>query len=301
MSTVQLFAATPAGPQPLAIPTGATSVHDLFDGCDLALGAYTTFCTFEHNKFLRLSDHLDRLEASIALLGNDCQLDRPTLRLALHQVCTAFPGPEARVRLDLLAEPALSLGSNSRLLIALAPFTPLPEDLYRMGVRVGLVSRLRRVTPLAKEAAFIAERRPFLERDDQAYEQLLLDDHGYVLEGATSNFYAVHEGVLRTAGQGVLEGIARKIVLEQAVRQGIPVSFSPIHQDEIGKIDEAALSSASRALVPIVNIAGQVVGSGRPGPVTEKLLQAYRTYVAQEIRPAVDDPAVSITQSVAQG
>ena len=297
MSDIQLFAVAPAGPKALPVPAGATTVHDIFVGLDLALGVYSTLCTFSHNKFLRLADHLDRLANSMILLGWHYELDRPALRQALHQVCTAFPMPESRARLDVLAAPAATLGSDSRLLIALEPFVPLPEAVYQAGVRAGLTSRLRRTKPLVKDANFVAQRRPYLLEDEQAYEQLLLDDRGYILEGITSNFYAVRDGELRTAGQGVLEGTARNIVLEQARALGILVRFSPVHLDELSQIEEAAMSSASRAIIPIVNIAGQEIGSGRPGPVVERLLGAYRRYVAQEIRFAVDDPSLSLNSA----
>ena len=179
------------------------------------------------------------------------------------------------------------------LLITLEPFVPLPEAFYRDGVRVGLTSQLRRSKPLVKDASFVAQRRPYLLQDKQAYEQLLLDDCGYILEGITSNFFAVRDGELRTAGQGVLEGTARNIVLERAHDLGIPVRLAPVHVDELSQIEEAAMSSASRAIVPIVNIAGHEAGSGQPGPVVERILTAYRRYVAQEIRYAVDEPLLS--------
>jgi branched-subunit amino acid aminotransferase/4-amino-4-deoxychorismate lyase len=75
--------------------------------------------------------------------------------------------------------------------------------------------------------------------------------------------------------------------LQQAEALGIPVRLDPVHINDIGRLDEAALSSASRALVPIVKIDGQIIGNGRPGPLTNKILEAYRTFLAREIRPAI--------------
>jgi branched-subunit amino acid aminotransferase/4-amino-4-deoxychorismate lyase len=84
-----------------------------------------------------------------------------------------------------------------------------------------------------------------------------------------------------------LEGIAQRIVLEQARALGIPVRLEAVHLSDIEKLDEAALSSSSRALVPIVKIGEQVVGNGRPGPITAQILKAYRAFLAREIRYAV--------------
>lgn len=286
MSHVQLHGLTPDGPQRLSLPAaGVASIHDLF--ADLPVGVYTSLRTFEHNQFLHLSDHLDRLEESMALMGWEYQLDRFRLRRALHQVCSAYPEPNARVRLDVLAQAVHWSECSCRELIGLFPFKPIPHQLYELGVRVAIARQLARTKPKAKQAQFAQDRRPYLVGNPDAYECLLLDPDGFILEGTTSNFYAVKDGVLWTAGEGVLEGIARKIVLKVAEKISVPVHLQPVHVDEIERLDECALSSSSRAIMPIVNIDGRVVADGRPGPVSRRLLLAYNAYVASALAPAV--------------
>lgn len=281
MSDVQFFAITKTGAEPLLVPDEAQSIHDLLDG--LNLGVYTSLCTFEHNKFLYLEAHLERLQKSVNLMGWDYPLDNQLIRQVMHEVCTAYPQENSRVRLDVLGAPPP--GSSSRLTIALSPFPPYPPEIYTKGVQVGLVDQLHREQPLIKDARFVLQRRPF--QSNQYHEQILVDSNGRLLEGLTSNFYGVRSGALYTAGEGILEGVARRIVLRQAKALGIPVKLEAIQVEEIPLLDEAALSSASRALVPIMQIAGEVIGDGRPGPITTQILNAYRTFVAQEIRPAI--------------
>lgn len=283
MSDVQFFAITERGAESLPVPEGVETVHELLD--DLNLGVYTTFCTFEHNKFLYLEAHLDRLQKSVHLKGWDYPLNKRLIRQVLHEICTAYPQENSRVRLDVLAEPLE--GSGSRLTVALSPFPPYPPEIYTDGVEVGLVDKLHRDQPLIKDARFVLERRPY--QSDKYHEQLLVDENGRILEGMTSNFYGVRNGVLYTAGAGVLEGVARRIVLQQAEALGIPVQFEAVPVAEIGGLDEAALSSASRALVPVVSIGGQVIGDGRPGPSTTQILAAYQAFLKQEIRPAISE------------
>lgn len=285
MSDLQLFAVTPFGSQLLAWPAGATSVHEVFD--NLALGVYSALRTFDHDKFLHLDYHLDRTEQSMRLLGWTYRLDRATFCLALHQACVAYPLPDARVRFDVLAEPAISLGSDSRVLIALAPFTPVPDVYYEQGVRVQLAPHLQRENPLVKTARFVLTRRPYPLGHPEAYEHLLVDAEGNILEGSSSNFYAVRAGCLYTAGAGVLEGITRKIVLQLAAGMGLPVTLAAVNAAGISQLDEAFISSSSRGLVPVVAISGQTVGRGRPGPITQRLGAAYQAYVQTHIRPAL--------------
>jgi branched-chain amino acid aminotransferase len=285
MSDVQFFAVTASGPLSLAVPFEAKTVHELFE--ELPDGIYTALCTFDHNKFFHLEDHLDRLESSIAMLGLNFELDRLTLRRALHEVCTKYPRANARIRIDVLAEPAGQLAIDSRLLIALAPFEPIPERSYLEGVRVEIARELTRPQPQAKVTEFVMKRRHYLESDPSVHEYLLLDTQGRLLEGTTSNFFAVRDGVLRTAGRDVLEGIARKIVLQIAGDLEIPVYLEPVEEEEVSTLQEAALTSASRGIVPIVEIAGRSVGTGRPGPIVSRILAAYRERLAAEIQPAV--------------
>jgi branched-chain amino acid aminotransferase len=286
INAVQLHAILPGGPYSLAIPAGSTAnVHGLFD--DLPVGVYTSLRTFNHNQFLNLADHLDRLEGSMTLLGWEYHLDRLRLRRALHQVCSAYPGADARVRIDILAREVPSPGGPFRELIGLFPFKPVPTQLYEAGARVAIARHLTRANPRAKQAHFALERRPFLAEHPGAYECLLVDPDGYILEGTTSNFYAVKKGELWTAGEGVLEGIARKIVLQVARECAVPVRLEAVQVDEIARLDECALSSSSRAIVPIVEIDGRTVADGRPGPVTRRLLAAYNDYVARALAPAV--------------
>lgn len=284
LDSVQLYAIEDTGPIQLPLPAQGRTIHDLFD--DLPIGVYTALRTFDHNKFLHLEDHLERIDQSMAILGWDYRLNRIGLREALHQVTTNYPLTDARVRIDVLTRSAPNLGAGSRELIALSPFEPIPESFYSQGVKVDLVRQLSREKPLVKKAEFVLRRRKFLAESPQAYERLMADDQGYILEGTTSNFFGVRDGCLRTAGQAVLEGIARKIVLNMAAELQLPVRLEPVSIEELARLDEAALSSSSRAIIPIVQIGEQTIGNGRPGPITAQLLAAYNAYVKQAIQPA---------------
>ena len=291
MPKVVVYGVTVTGAQQLDLPFTPTSLYDLPE--DLPLGVYTTFRTFDHYKFLHLSDHFRRLEQSMALLNWRYALDEAALRRALHQVCVGYAHPDARVRIDVLARAAAELAGDSRLLLALAPFDPPPAQVYERGVRVALAPRLHREEPRAKTADFVLARREYplggagAPHAANPYEYLLLDEEQHLLEGSSSNFYAVRDGSVDTAGDGVLEGITRKIVLQLISEAGIKLRMRAVRLAELEELDEAFLSSSSRGLVPIQQIDGRIVGAGRPGPVTRRLMAAYEEYVAEAVRPAV--------------
>jgi len=119
------------------------------------------------------------------------------------------------------------------------------------------------------------------------YEYLLLDPANRILEGAGTNFWAVRDGVVYTAAEGVLEGITREILLKLIPELGIELRLATVGADELASLDEAALSGSSRAFLPVVEIAGQLVGDGRPGPISRRILAAYNDFVAANVRTAI--------------
>lgn len=283
----RFYAVEKAGLRPLPIPPNAHSFTNLLAG--LPLGVYSALRTYSHNQFLYLKQHLDRTDQSMALLGWGERLERPLLCAAIEAVVTAVPWQDSRVRFDVLAQPAPKmLGTHSRLLLAVQRLAPIPAELYEKGVAVGIAAGLNRENPLAKTAEYTRHRAAFLAtHHEDVYEYLLLDDAERLLEGTGTNFWGVRQGVLYTAGEGVLEGITRKIILQLAPELGIPVRLEAIPLADVAMLDEAALSGSSRAFLPVVKIGAQVVGNGRPGPISRQILRAYNDFLAANIQPAI--------------
>jgi branched-chain amino acid aminotransferase len=109
---------------------------------------------------------------------------------------------------------------------------------------------------------------------------LIVNRAGEILEGISSNFYAVIDGVLRTAGKDVLEGITRRIVL-QAAASVIPIEYRPLKVREIDRATEAFITSSSREVMPVIQIDDQIIGVGQPGPIAQTLLAKYRDDLAR--------------------
>lgn len=281
MSELQLFAVHPTGPQPLDVPAGATQFTDLYAG--MALGVYSVLRTFEHDQFLHLDQHLARLRHSMRLLGWPDDLEEAAIRRTLQQICPPYPAREMRVRIDVLAGHAP--GTHTRLLVALMPFVPLPRQVYETGVVVDFAPGLARANPRVKAAAFAQIRQQQVQTNTEVFEHLLVDAAGRILEGTSSNFYGIQNRALYTAGEGVLAGITRQIVLELATAAGLPIHFQAVAQAAIDHLTEAAISSSSRGILPVVQIGEQPIGAGRPGPICCQLMAAYDAYVAQAIRP----------------
>lgn len=245
-------------------------------------GVYTVARTFEGSKAQLLDAHLDRLEESARLVHIPLTLDRARLRAALRELLQRSGYVDAKFRITVPQD------APDQLYLALELFQPVPEHIVREGARVLLVPLVRE-NPVAKTTAWMSVRRPTqAQLPPEFYEGVLVDADGYLLEGLSSNFYAVLDGTLRTAGMGMLEGITRRAILTIAPAV-LPVDLRAVHQDDVARIDEALLTSSGRGVVPITGInvgeSAVTLGDGTPGPVTRDLMQRYLTWTQSTLEP----------------
>ena len=100
---------------------------------------------------------------------------------------------------------------------------------------------------------------------------------GSIAEGASSNVFAVCAGVVKTPPTeiGILDGITRAKVLELCRANEIPARPVRLSPEELRGADEVFITSATRAVLPVTRVDGQPVGTGEPGPVTRRLMEAY--------------------------
>ncbi|MBN1284683.1 MAG: aminotransferase class IV family protein [Anaerolineae bacterium] len=241
-------------------------------------GVYTATRTYHRDKVLEFGRHLARLDESARLLGIRVNLDSQQLRMMIKRCVDEAGFDDVRFCLSVPAD------APDTYYLCLEPFQPVPEADRRAGVAVYTV-RLSRRTPRAKSTAWIAARREARTAlPDTAYEGILVGPDGALLEGMRSNFYAVHDGALWTAGDGVLGGTARAALLEFAP-EVVPVHMEPVTLADLPRLSEAMLTSSSRGVVPIARIDGRPVNGGRPGPVTQMLAQRYDAWTEAHLEP----------------
>lgn len=241
-------------------------------------GVYTVFRLYPGHRVVRLPYHLARLRYSAELLKSPFPLSDDWLRAMLRRVVEAGGVELPRLRLTV------PFDAPDTAIVAVEPFTLPPTDLYERGVWVGLVN-MQRELPRAKNSRFVELRRKIeAERPKGVYETMLCNNDGFIREGMSSNFYAVLDGQLRTAEVGMLEGVARSILLEAAPGV-LPVRFRAVHLDELARVSEATLTSSSRGVVPVVKVGEMVIGDGERGPITRRLQERYDARIEEEMEP----------------
>ena len=265
---------TPDGviPTPYQVPSLAAAVSREPDG------VYTVARTFFGDRALLLDAHLDRLSESARLSGIPLTLNRARLRAALRDALHAAGFPDAKFRITVpRADP-------SRLYLALEPFQPVPETVQRDGAHVATLP-IERANPVVKTTAWMTARKPSQDAlPPGVYEGILLSADGCLMEGMSSNFYAVLDGTLYTAGEGVLAGITRRAVLEIAAAM-LPVRLEAPRSEDSPRFAEALLTSSGRGVVPVTRIDGQPVASGEVGPIVRELRARYDQWTEAHSEP----------------
>ena len=104
---------------------------------------------------------------------------------------------------------------------------------------------------------------------------IMLDLDGHVTEGPGFNVFAVRGGELFSPPEGILMGITRQTVFELAAEHRLPVREAQLTAYDLYAADEVFLTSTAGGIMPLVEIDGQPIGDGKPGPVSQRIHDLY--------------------------
>ncbi|MBI3946451.1 MAG: D-amino acid aminotransferase [Armatimonadetes bacterium] len=119
-------------------------------------------------------------------------------------------------------------------------------------------------------------------RSAGAFEAIFTTDDGWITEGSSSNVFVVQAGTARTPPKGahLLPGITRDLVIEITRDEGIPLEEALVSRADLFAADEVFLTGTGAEVIGVVRIDEETIGSGRVGPVTRRLLDAYHEWIA---------------------
>ena len=270
------------------LPRGAAKVSVEDRGFQFADGVYEV-CEVRGGRLIDERRHMARLDRSL----NELRIARPMSPAALAIVLREtvrlnrvrdgivyLQITRGEARRDFAFPPAGTTPS----MVAMARSTDVVglEQLAADGIAVVTVPDIRwsRVdiksvallpNVLAKQAA----------RDRDAREAWLVDAHGRVTEGASSNAWIVsRDGKLIThpLGRDILAGITHSVVIDVLKVQGLALEERAFSVEEAYAAREAFVTSASQTVLPVVSIDGRPVGNGAPGLVAGALRRDYHRH-----------------------
>jgi branched-chain amino acid aminotransferase len=251
-------------------------------------GVYETLRTYNRVPFL-FDRHARRLRESAGYLRLEVPFDDGSLKRWIEDtIAAAGDMNEAYIRVlltrgvgelsyDLKATPAPSL------VIIVKPFEEPPARTFEDGIKISLVSILRNhpgsVNPIIKSNNLLNNALAMQEANRKGGDEgLMCNYRGELSECAQSNFFLVRKGVALTpkSEAGLLEGVTRAFLFEVGHAIGVPVEEATLFPADLDSAEEAFLTGSTRELSPVVRIDDRVIGDGRPGPITRKLLDGYR-------------------------
>lgn len=252
-------------------------------------GIYETMRTYHGRPFL-YERHMRRLRNSARMIDLPLPFADEELAAQIRETMVAadLEGCEAYIRVlvsrgigELTYDPAAT--PNRRWSSSSSRRSIRRQKPTNKAVRVVIVDVVRNhpdtVNPMIKSnnllncalAAQQAIRRG-------GYEAIMRNYRGELSECTTSNLFIVKNGAALTPPleSGLLPGITREFLFDIGQDVAIPVREQVLRDEDLFSADEAFLTRTTVELVPIVDVDDRTIGDGRPGPVTKKLLDAFR-------------------------
>ena len=272
------------------VPWREATTHVLTHTLHYGMGVFEgvrAYRTDRGTAIFRLQDHTDRLFRSAHILGMKLPFDKAALNEAQKAAVRenkldsgyirpmAFYGPEA------MGISAKTLSVHV-IVAAWSWGAYMGKEALEQGIRVKTSSFSRHHVNVAMckakaNANYMNSILAHREAETDGYQEaLLLDVDGFVAEGSGENIFVVRNGKLYTPDlTAALEGITRDTIIQLAGQLGIPVIEKRITRDEVYVADEAFFTGSAAEVTPIRELDNRTIGSGRRGPVTERLQAMY--------------------------
>ena len=255
----------------------------IFEGIRLYKG-----CVF------RLDEHLERLEMSAKALCLNMPWSRKEISDIVCESCRRNKLTDGYIRL-VVSRGFGDLGLSPKncptpSIICIADSIKLyPEELYTTGMKI-ITAPTRRVSPAAlppmiKSLNYLNNILAKMEAQQHGFHEcLMLNEQGYVSECTGDNVFLIHKGKLITPAShaGALVGITRQVAIEVAQTLKIPVVETNITRYDVWNADECFLTGTAAEVIPVIEVDARTIGTGKPGPLTAKILAEFRKKASQE-------------------
>ena len=242
----------------------------------------------------RLDAHLERLEMSAKAIALALPWTRKEIADIVCESCRRNNLTNGYIRL-VITRGVGDLGISPKTcprptLICIADKISLyPESLYTTGMKI-ITAPTRRMSPAAlppmvKSLNYLNNVLAKMEAQQHGYHEcIMLNEQGYVAECTGDNIFLVHKGRLITPAShsGALVGITRQAVLEVARELGLEVAETNVTRYDVWNAEECFLTGTAAEVIPVIEVDARVIGNGKPGPTTARILEVFRRQVSKD-------------------
>lgn len=235
------------------------------------------FFLFYKGHPLFLDDYLDRFMQSAAMLNLELPSDKAQLKSGIYELIAANNAMDGAIRLVATGgyAPDGYSPESPNLIILQHPLPKYPDAYYQDGVK--LLSKVyQREIPRAKTINYLMGITAIPQLKAANAIEVLYHDGRFLRETVRANFFLVTpEDTLITPADKILMGVTRKTTLGVA-RQMMRVEEREVGVEEMQTAKEAFLTSSTRGVMPVVKVDDLLIGNGRPGVFTQKLMDGLR-------------------------
>ncbi|WP_375582980.1 aminotransferase class IV [Cyclobacterium xiamenense] len=253
------------------IDSQEASLHPLDIGLIRGYAIFDFFRTVGRHP-LFLEAYLNRFTTSAKKAGLALDYTQSELREIITELIEKNAHSDGGIRMILTGGLSANhfLPAKGQLFIFCEPLQLPAEEKYRNGVKLLSVDYVR---PLAaiKTTNYTYPCWLSLDWSKQQAEDVVYHHAGRVSESSRSNIFMVRQGQLYTPNRDILWGITRDKVIQLAGE----VSFADFGLEELFHAEEVFISSTTKRILPITQIDEVRIGTGKPGPVTKKLMADF--------------------------
>lgn len=253
-----------------------------------------------NGRVFKLKEHIDRLFDSAKSILLQIPLSHQKMMEAVLETCRRNKIRDGYIRL-VVTRGVGTLGLNPNrckrpsIIIIAGKIQLYPPDYYEKGLTIITVPTVRNLhsalNPAIKSLNYLNNILAKIEANNSGCEEaVMLNAEGFVSECTGDNIFIVKGRQLLTPplSAGALYGITRQVVLELAERQGMTTGEPNLTRYDLFTADECFLTGTGAELIPVVKIDGRVVGDGRPGKVTRRLVSEYHVLTNGSGEPIYD-------------
>ncbi len=245
-------------------------------------------------RVFRLDQHLRRLEDSARAIRLEIPMSREELTTAVYDTLKDNNVTDGYIRL-VVTRGVGYLGLSPQrtscpsVFIIADQIELYPRELYEKGMAIVSSSVVRNhpnaVSPRIKSLNYLNNILAKIEALDAGVHEAVMYNHlGFVAECTGDNIFLVRKGTVLTPtlAAGTLEGITREVVIELIRRRDIPLSETDLTRHDLYVADECFLTGSAAEIIPVTQIDGRPIGTGKPGPTTCQLMADFHELVRQE-------------------
>jgi branched-chain amino acid aminotransferase len=243
---------------------------------------------FYNGRVFRLEEHLDRLWDSARSICLEIPMTSREITDALLETIRQNDLREGYIRL-VVTRGVGNLGlnptqcKNPSVIIIATTIALYPREVYEKGLTVVTCATRRTnpgaLNPAVKSLNYLNNVMARIEANlAGADEALMLNDAGNVAECTADNVFIIKHGRIFTPpiSAGALRGITRSVVFDIAAETGIKISETDVTRHDVFIADECFLTGTAAELIPVIKADGRTIGTGKPGPITARMIERFR-------------------------